>query len=163
MKERLIESVCPHCQHSFWIKRDTMAIAGIHPSVEELLDQGVYFSHQCSQCKTVYYMNVPFLFRDPDKKYIIVLSDKKEISNLPKDEEVIRVQTPKEFLFVYHIKKQGLNLAMVKQIKNALEQREGKEVLYDGYDEKDGCLWFLSDDQPKAIPLTPDQMQEIKK
>ena len=94
----MIPSTCPHCGHVFQIKRDTVVIAGMNPTIDKRLNQGTYFTHECQLCHHLYYIEQPFLYRDPDKKYILLLSNQKEINNLPKDEEVIRCKNALQFL-----------------------------------------------------------------
>ena len=78
----MIPSTCPHCGHVFQIKRDTIVIAGMNPTIDKRLNQGTYFTHECQLCHHLYYIEQPFLYRDPDKKYILLLSNQKEIATI---------------------------------------------------------------------------------
>ena len=144
MKERMIPSTCPHCGHVFQIKRDTVVIAGMNPTIDKRLNQGTYFTHECQLCHHLYYIEQPFLYRDPDKKYILLLSNQKEINNLPKDEEVIRCKNALQFLFCYKVKSQG------------------KPVRFDCWDEKHACLWFWVDHDCIATLLNTEESKQIK-
>lgn len=162
MKERMIPSTCPHCGHVFQIKRDTMVIAGMNPIVDKRLDQGTYFTHQCQSCHRLYYLEQPFLYHDPDKRYILLLSNQEYIDNLPKDEEVIRCRNALQFLFCYKVKSQGLNLSLVLKKKKQLEKKEKGYVRFDSYDAQHQCLWFLVQSDWKAVSLNTEEIRKIK-
>ncbi len=157
MKERMIPSTCPHCGHVFQIKRDTMVIAGMNPVIDSRLEDGTYFTHQCQVCHKLYYLEQPFLYHDPDKKYLLILSNQTKFNNLPKDEEVIRCRNALQFLFCYKVKSQGLNLSLVLKKKVQLEKKEGHYVRFDRYDEKNHCLWFISQTELKAVTLKKEE------
>lgn len=162
MKERMIPSTCPHCGHVFQIKRDTVVIAGMNPTIDKRLNQGTYFTHECQLCHHLYCIEQPFLYRDPDKKYILLLSNQKEINNLPKDEEVIRCKNALQFLFCYKVKSQGLNISLVLKKKRQLEKKFAKPVRFDCWDEKHACLWFWVDQDCIATPLNTEESKQIK-
>ena len=77
MKERMIPVTCPHCGHVFEIKRDAVVIAQMDRVARSRLDDGSYFMHQCQNCKSMFYLYYPFLYRDPKKKFNLVLTDMK--------------------------------------------------------------------------------------
>ena len=158
----MIPSTCPHCGHVFQIKRDTMVIAGMNPIVDKRLDQGTYFTHQCQACHRLYYLEQPFLYHDPDKRYILLLSNQEHIDNLPKDEEVIRCRNALQFLFCYKVKSQGLNLSLVLKKKKQLEKKEKGYVRFDSYDAQHQCLWFLVQSDWKAVSLNTEEIRKIK-
>ncbi len=162
MKERMIPSTCPHCGHVFQIKRDTMVIARMNPIIDSRLEQGTYFTHQCQACHKLYYLEQPFLYHDPDRKYLLILSNQEKFNNLPEDEEVIRCRNVLQFLFCYRVKSQGLNIRLVLEKKVQLEKKEGHSVRFDRYDVDNQCLWFLSNEQWKAMPLKSEEVKKIK-
>lgn len=162
MKERMIFSTCPNCGHVFQIKRDTVVIAGMNSVVDKRLNDGTYFMHDCQQCHHLYYLTQPFLYRDPDKKYILLLSNQEHISNLPKDETVIRCKSVPQFLFSYKVMSQQLNIHIVYQKKKALENRLEQKVKFDSYDEKNQCLWFYVKNDLKAVVLSSQERKKIK-
>ena len=89
MKERMIPITCPHCGHVFEIKRDTVVIAQMDSVARKRLNDGSYFMHQCQKCKSMFYLYYPFLYRDPKKKFNLVLTQQKNIDNLSEDERVV--------------------------------------------------------------------------
>ncbi len=161
MNQRMIDSTCPCCQHTFWIKRDTVCVAGIHPTLEQLLDQNIYFRHKCSQCQTIYEFGHPFLFRDPDRKYVIILSEKKEFDNLEKDDELILCDNVKDFEFCFRVKRQGCSIEFVRSIQKQFQEKEKNEVFFDQWDPDNQCLWFLVDGQPKGVRLNKSQQEAL--
>ena len=161
MKERMIESVCPKCHHTFWIKRDTLIIAGIHPLVQERLEDGTYFMHRCSQCHTLYQIQQPLLYRNPEQGFILALTASTNIPSFPEEKEVIVCRSPEDFLFCFKVKEQGLNLSLVKKKKKQLEHREGCSLRFDTYDETNHCLWFLNKQKPIGIRLSLQEQSEI--
>lgn len=163
MKERMIPSSCPYCGHTFEIKRDTFVIAGMNPQIDQRLEEGTYFTHQCSHCHKLYYLEQPFLYRDPKKKYILVLSQQKHIENLPPDEVVIHCQNALQFLFCFRVLSRNLNVRLVLQKKQQLEQYTHKKAIFDTYDDQSHCLWFIVDDRPMAIRLKNTEIYDIVK
>lgn len=71
MKERMIPVTCPHCGHVFEIKRDTVVIAQMDIVAKKRLNDGSYFMHQCQNCKSMFYLYYPFIYRDPKKSLIL--------------------------------------------------------------------------------------------
>ena len=103
MKERMIPVTCPHCGHVFEIKRDTVVIANMDGVAEKRLEDGSYFLHQCQKCKKMFYLYYPFLYRNPKKKFNLVLTSKKQIENLEKDEQTTLCHSVSQFLLAYKI------------------------------------------------------------
>ena len=153
MKERVFFITCPFCGHSFHIKRDTMLIHGMNGTIEKRLKEGTYFTHQCQNCKKLFYMMHPFLYRDPDKKYILILSNQEHFDNLPRDEQVVVCDKVPDFLLAYSIFSQGANPTLVLRYKKMLEKKYGKKVKFDEYDKEKEILWFLIDQDSVAIKL----------
>lgn len=162
MKERMIPSTCPHCGHVFQIKRDTMAVAGMNPIIDERLSQETYFTHQCSHCHRLYCIEQPFLYHDPEKRYLILLSNQEKFGPLPKDEMVIRCKNVLQFYFVYKVLSQGLSLRMVMVKKKRLEAKRNESVRFESYDASHHCLWFLSRKEWLAVSLSPEEEGKIK-
>ena len=133
MKERMIPITCPHCGHVFEIKRDTVVIAQMDSVARKRLNDGSYFMHQCQKCKSMFYLYYPFLYRDPKKKFNLVLTQQKNIDNLSEDERVVLVK------------------------KKQLEKKLGRSIKFDYYDKKNGCLWF----EDMAVSLTKEECKEI--
>ena len=117
MKERMIPVTCPHCGHVFEIKRDTVVIAQMDSVARKRLNDGSYFMHQCQKCKSMFYLYYPFLYRDPKKKFNLVLTQQKNIDNLSEDERVVLCHSVSQFLLAFKIYDQCLNpkLVLVKR------------------------------------------------
>jgi len=117
MKERMIPITCPHCGHVFEIKRDTVVIAQMDSVARIRLNDGSYFMHQCQKCKSMFYLYYPFLYRDPKKKFNLVLTQQKNIDNLSEDERVVLCHSVSQFLLAFKIYDQCLNpkLVLVKK------------------------------------------------
>lgn len=154
----MIPVTCPHCGHVFEIKRDTVVIAQMDPIVKKRLNDGSYFLHQCQNCKGMFYLYYPFLYRDTKKKFNLVLSQKKAIDYLPDDEKVVICHTVSQFLLAYKIYDQKLNPLIVLQKKKGLEEKIGRSVKFDCFDEKNHCLWF----EEIAVELSDIERIKIK-
>ncbi len=117
MKERMIPITCPHCGHVFEIKRDTVVIAQMDSVARIRLNDGSYFMHQCQKCKSMFYLYYPFLYRDPKKKFNLILTQQKNIDNLSEDERVVLCHSVSQFLLAFKIYDQCLNpkLVLVKR------------------------------------------------
>ena len=163
MKERMFESTCPHCGHTFWIKRDTVCVAGIHPSLEDRLDENIFFMHHCSQCHNNYSFYHPFLYRNPDENYVIILSMQQNFDNLDPQDELYLCSSISEFEMIYRIKRQHCQVEPIKKWKQRLEELWGSEVVFDQWDENNQCLWFWVNGTMKGIALNDRQMKEIRK
>ncbi len=151
MKERMIPSTCPYCGHVFQIKRDTMAVAGLNPTIDSRLKDGTYFTHQCSVCHRLYHIEQPFLYHHPDLKFILILSHQKNFSNLPKDEQVIRCKNAKQFLFSYRVLCENLDLKKVVSLQKQLEVKYHEKVTFDSYDASSGYLMFFVHERLVAV------------
>lgn len=122
MKERMIPITCPHCGHVFEIKRDTVVIAQMDSVARIRLNDGSYFMHQCQKCKSMFYLYYPFLYRDPKKKFNLVLTQQKNIDNLSEDERVVLCHSVSQFLLAFKIYDQCLNPKLVLVKKKQLEK-----------------------------------------
>lgn len=122
MKERMIPITCPHCGHVFEIKRDTVVIAQMDSVARIRLNDGSYFIHQCQKCKSMFYLYYPFLYRDPKKKFNLVLTQQKNIDNLSEDERVVLCHSVSQFLLAFKIYDQCLNPKLVLVKKKQLEK-----------------------------------------
>lgn len=157
MKERMIPVTCPHCGHVFEIKRDTVVIAQMDSVAKKRLNDGSYFMHQCQKCKNMFYLYYPFLYRDPKKKFDLVLTQNKTIQQLPEDERVVLCHSVSQFLLAFKIYDQCLNPVLVINKKKMLEKKLGHSIRFDYYDQKNGCLWF----EDVAVSLTEKECKEI--
>lgn len=157
MKERMISVTCPHCGHVFEIKRDTVVIAQMDSVAKKRLNDGSYFMHQCQHCKNMFYLYYPFLYRDPKKKFDLVLTQNKTIDQLPEDERVVLCHSVTQFLLAFKIYDQCLNPVLVINKKKMLEKKLGHSIRFDYYDQKNGCLWF----EDVAVSLTEKECKEI--
>lgn len=157
MKERMIPVTCPHCGHVFEIKRDTVVIAQMDSVAKKRLNDGSYFMHQCQHCKNMFYLYYPFLYRDPKKKFDLVLTQNKMIDQLPEDERVVLCHSVTQFLLAFKIYDQCLNPVLVINKKKMLERKLGHSIRFDYYDQKNGCLWF----EDVAVSLTEKECKEI--
>ncbi|WP_295766833.1 CpXC domain-containing protein [uncultured Holdemanella sp.] len=122
MKERMIPITCPHCGHVFEIKRDTVVIAQMDSVARIRLNDGSYFMHQCQKCKSMFYLYYPFLYRDPKKKFNLVLTEQKSIDNLSEDERVVLCHSVSQFLLAFKIYDQCLDPKLVLVKKKQLEK-----------------------------------------
>ena len=157
MKERMIPVTCPHCGHVFEIKRDTVVIAQMDSVARIRLNDGSYFMHQCQDCKSMFYLYYPFLYRDPKKKFNLVLTEQKSIDNLCEDEQVVLCHSVSQFLLAFKIYDQCLNPKMVLMKKNLLENKLGRSIKFDYFDAKNHCLWF----EDVAVSLSEKECKEI--
>lgn len=157
MKERMIPVTCPHCGHVFEIKRDTVVIAQMDIVAKKRLNDGSYFMHQCQNCKSMFYLYYPFIYRDPKKKFDLVLTEQKHIDNLSEDEQVVLCHSVSQFLLAFKIYDQCLNPKMVLMKKNLLENKLGRSIKFDYFDVKNHCLWF----EDVAVSLSEKECKEI--
>ena len=157
MKERMIPITCPHCGHVFEIKRDTVVIAQMDSVARKRLNDGSYFMHQCQKCKSMFFLYYPFLYRDPKKKFNLVLTEQKRIDNLSEDERVVLCHSVSQFLLAFKIYDQCLDPKLVLVKKKQLEKRLGHSIKFDYYDKKNRCLWF----EDIAVSLTDEECKEI--
>lgn len=153
----MIPVTCPHCGHVFEIKRDTVVIAQMDSVAKKRLNDGFYFMHQCQHCKNMFYLYYPFLYRDPKKKFDLVLTQNKTIDQLPEDERVVLCHSVTQFLLAFKIYDQCLNPVLVINKKKMLEKKLGHSIRFDYYDQKNGCLWF----EDVAVSLTEKECKEI--
>ena len=153
----MIPATCPHCGHVFEIKRDTVVIAQMDSVAKKRLNDGSYFMHQCQHCKNMFYLYYPFLYRDPKKKFDLVLTQNKTIDQLPEDERVVLCHSVTQFLLAFKIYDQCLNPVLVINKKKMLERKLGHSIRFDYYDQKNGCLWF----EDVAVSLTEKECKEI--
>ena len=153
----MIPVTCPHCGHVFEIKRDTVVIAQMDTVAKKRLDDGSYFMHQCQKCKSMFYLYYPFLYRDPKKKFNLVLTQQKNIDNLSEDERVVLCHSVTQFLLAFKIYDQCLNPVMVINKKKMLEKKLRHSIKFDYYDKKNHCLWF----EDVAVSLTEKECKEI--
>ena len=161
MKERMITITCPHCGHVFQIKRDTLSIARMNSVIDDRLEDGTHFTHVCQHCFNPFYMMYPFLYRDPDKKYCLILSNQKEFSNLPKNEKIIVCKNVPQFLLAYKICSQQLNFNLVLQKKKSLEEKYKESVKFESYDDIHHCLWFIVKKERVALLLKEYEVNQI--
>lgn len=150
MKQRMIYSSCPHCGHDFQILRDTYEIANMNPIAEKRLQDESYFLHQCNKCLNLYYLQFPFIYRNPKKKYVILLSQQDTLPAFPKDERVIRLKHAKQFSFVYKVLKYELDIKEVFSIYQRVKSKFGLKTKFDSYQE--GKLWFSIQGEYVAVP-----------
>ncbi|MCF0105311.1 MAG: hypothetical protein HUJ53_00970 [Holdemanella sp.] len=161
MKQRMIYSTCPHCGHVFQMKRDTMSIAGMNAIIDERIMNGTHFTHICSKCKEPYYLMHPFLYRNTEKKYTVVLTHQKHVDNLPEQDKVVLCKTVSQFLFVIKVMEQQLNLKIVLSYKKQLEKKYNCLIDFDKYDDKNQCLWFIIHNEHVAVLLKNEHKNEI--
>lgn len=157
MKERMIPVTCPHCGHVFEIKRDTVVISGMDKVAEKRFNDGSYFMHQCQNCKSMFYLYYPFLYRDPKRKINLVLTQKKDFDVVDESEKTILCHSVTDFLLAYKIYEYDLNPIFVLKKKKQLESKLGRSVKFDYYDSKNRCLWF----ENMAIELREEEWNLI--
>ncbi len=128
-----------------------MSIAGMNAIVDQRLEDGTYFTHYCSHCHQLYHLEQPFLYHDPERKFLLILSRQEKISNLPKDELVVRCKNALQFLFCFKVLHLGLDLQKVTVHKKYLEKKYHKIVKFDAYDVDTNYLWFYVDNELIAV------------
>ena len=161
MKERMIQVTCPHCGHVFEIKRDTFVIARMNSVIDQRLEDGTYFTHVCQKCFNPFYLLHPFMYRDPIKKYIIILSNQKEFTNLPPNEKVIRTRNAKQFLLAYKVYSRQLNLKFVLAKLNQMKNKYQCNVEFMDYDDDKHCRWFKIRDEQVALILKEYEIENV--
>ena len=161
MKERMIETECPFCGHSFYIKRDTLIITTMSPlAVVRLLDR-TYFSHLCSRCHKLFYLTYPLMVRNPKKRYSLLLTEQKDVSGFDPEERVVVVKNVPQFYLAFHLLENDLNFKVVLNKKKRIEDKYKKMIWFDGYDDKNHCLWFDVDGENKAVLLSKEEEKNI--
>jgi hypothetical protein len=125
------------------------------------LADGTYFMHQCSRCKNLFQMVYPFLYRDPKKRYSLILSSKKEIDNLPEDEQAVLCRDVHQFLFAYKVLSAGLRLKTMISLKKQWEKRF-KKAQFESYDPKSGVIWIQNEGNMIALKLKKEDLKRIQ-
>ena len=163
MKTRMIEAVCPHCGHRFFLKRDTCVLAGTHPEIERGLQDETWFVWRCSMCRQKFELVHPFYYRDARAKINVILTEQEEIPGLPENERVVVTRSPAAFCLAWKIETGRLNPALVLQVKKQLEARLGHPVRFEEYEREKRLLWFQDEDGPHAVSLSLQQAAELQK
>ena len=161
MKERMIETECPFCGHSFYIKRDTLVLTSMSPTIVKRLLDRTYFSHYCSKCHNLFYLTYPFMIRNPDKQYSLILTDQKHISGFNKKEKVIVVKSVPQFYLAFNLLENNLNFSIVFTKKKLLENKLSSCAWFEGYDKENHCLWFEIEGINKAVLLSKEEEKNI--
>lgn len=161
MKERMIPATCPHCGHSFYIKRDTLVITDIQPiAVKRILDR-TYFSHLCSNCHKLFYLVYPFMIRNPNKHYSLILSDKENFEDIVSDEKMIVTKNVSQFYLAFNLLENDLDFELILRKKRALEKKLNDVVWFESYDKQNHCLWFECQKELKAVLLSSNEENVI--
>jgi hypothetical protein len=77
MSERppqLASVTCPQCGHQFAAPIQNVIDVGRHPELKSMLLHGRLNVAACPQCGSGGMLNVPFIYHDPDKKLLLVLT-----------------------------------------------------------------------------------------
>jgi len=77
MSERspqLVSVNCPHCGNQFAAPIQNVIDVGRHPQLKAMLLQGQLNVATCPQCGTSGMLNAPFIYHDPDKELLLVLT-----------------------------------------------------------------------------------------
>lgn len=104
---------------------------------KRLKDQ-TYLAHQCQHCGFVFDMSYPLMYRDPNKNFAVILSEKDFEES---DEPTVVCRTPDQFLFAFQVLDLGLDLKELIGIRRSVEAKKGPVRLLD-YDKNNGSLWF---------------------
>lgn len=150
MREILFEIACPHCKHSFLLKRDTILIKGMNSKAEAQLLDGSYFMHRCSHCDTIFSVFHPFLFRNP-RQYSLVLSRNDQMGRFEESEPLYRCSDPVTFIEWYRCLVYGVDPSYFEQVKARLLKQRAGSVEFESYDQEQGLFWFWNDGQLIAI------------
>lgn len=92
----------------------------------------------------------------------MILSDKKEIDNLPDDELVVRCKDPEQLVFCYRVLHQQLNLKKMVHFKRQWEKKWTNKAKFDRYDPLHHCLWIKVKEEYKAMILTKEEEKELR-
>ncbi len=142
MKKRMFEFHCPNCQHSFFMARDTYLIKDEKSLEYKRLKEQTYFRHQCQNCKVIFDLDYPLIYRDPKRKYSLILADQ-----TPNGIEgnCIVTRTLRQFLDAFSILDLGLDLRSVLPILFSIRAQKGEQAKLIDYDPVKGLLWFESE------------------
>lgn len=80
--------ICPQCGEAQKYKLYSSINAKQNPELKELVLNETLFDWRCSRCNYLADMAYPFIYTDPDKKYIICLSPVGSVNNIEPIEEV---------------------------------------------------------------------------
>ncbi len=148
MKKRMFEFHCPNCQHSFFMARDTYLIKDEKSLEYKRLKEQVYFRHQCQNCKVIFDLEYPLIYRDPKQQYNLILAQK-----APKDLEGnwVVTRTIRQFLDAFSILDLGLDLHEVLPILLSIRSQKGEKTKLIDYDPDKCVLWFESEGFPFGV------------
>lgn len=162
MKERMIEASCPFCGHTFYIKRDTLVISSMNPVIVSRLKDRTYFSHLCSKCHHLFYLTYPFMLKNTEKKYCLIVSDRENFEDLVDQGRVVVVKSVNAFYQAFAILEANLSFPVVLKKQKQLEARVQQSVLFESYDSKNQCLWFEVGSQLLAVLLSDEEVEKIQ-
>lgn len=74
MKKRVFEFTCPNCGSSFFMARDTYLIKDAKSLEYSRLKDHTYFRHQCQNCKVLFDLDYPLIYRDGKRRFSLVLA-----------------------------------------------------------------------------------------
>lgn len=153
MKLRLIEAVCPHCHNTFQIKRDTYLIEGLDKKAEKSMDEETWFFHQCSQCRKLFEIQQPLMYKMPEKNTLIVLSGQKDLSFLKGEGKIIQTLSPFQFYTARFAVKHSLDLKKLILVLKTLQNKYHCYIRLIDYDENSEILYFQHELQLAGVCL----------
>ena len=101
------------------------------------------------------------MVRNPKKRYSLLLTEQKDVSGFDPEERVVVVKNVPQFYLAFHLLENDLNFKVVLNKKKRIEDKYKKMIWFDGYDDKNHCLWFDVDGENKAVILSKEEEKNI--
>lgn len=101
------------------------------------------------------------MVRNPKKRYSLLLTEQKDVSGFDPEERVVVVKNVPQFYLAFHLLENDLNFKFVLNKKKRIEDKYKKMIWFDGYDDKNHCLWFDVDGENKAVLLSKEEEKNI--
>lgn len=70
------------------------------------MDEETWFFHQCSQCRKLFEIQQPLMYKMPEKNTLIVLSGQKDLSFLKGEGKIIQTLSPFQIVLLFMIVKE---------------------------------------------------------
>lgn len=152
MRKRTFDFTCPSCGHSFSMVRDTLLLKSSAGPAYERLQQNGFFLHQCQKCRQVFPLQYPLIYRDVQKEFALVLTDQKNVKNLPEGRTVL-CRNARDFQFAFHCLDNGLDLEKMLRVQKAVSLQEGTEAELTGAIPEAETVIFRAGDRQVLIRL----------
>lgn len=123
MRKRTIEFECPFCHNTFRLLKDTLLMRSMIQGEYRRLKENTFFLHQCSLCHQIFPLQYPLIYRDFEKGFSVILSERNEIENLPEGKNII-AHNAKDFLVAFHCLDAQVEIKEVLKIRNWLKKTQ---------------------------------------